>query len=41
MKATNCITMMSGPGVVSARPSPSSISRAESQWKLSTACCAT
>ena len=28
MKPTNCSTMISGPGVVSAMPSPSSISRA-------------
>src|SRR5712671_664655 len=31
MKPTNCSTMISGPGVVSAMPSPSSISRGPSQ----------
>ena len=31
MKPTNCVTMISGPGVVSAMPSPSSISPGASQ----------
>ena len=39
-KPTNCVTRISGPGVVSARPRPSTISRAESQPWVSTACCA-
>src|SRR4051794_6932690 len=41
MKPTNCTTMISGPGVVSAIPSPSSISPGCSQPNRSTACCAT
>ena len=41
MKPTNCSTMISGPGVVSAMPSPSSISPGFTQWYCSTACCAT
>ena len=39
-KPTNCVTRISGPGVVSARPRPSIISRAVSQPCVSTACCA-
>jgi hypothetical protein len=38
---TNCVTMMSGPGVVSAIPRPSSISPGCSQPCVSTACWAT
>jgi hypothetical protein len=41
MKPTNWVTMMSGPGVVSAMPSPSSISPGASQPKVPTASCAT
>ena len=41
MKPTNCVTMISGPGVVSAMPSPSSISPGASQPKFCTASCAT
>jgi hypothetical protein len=40
MKPTNCVTRMSGPGVVSASPRPSTISGALSQPCCSTACCA-
>ena len=40
MKPTNCVTRINGPGVVSASPSPSTISDADSQWCASTACCA-
>jgi len=32
MKPTNCSTMMSGPGVVSAMPRPVNISAGWSQW---------
>src|SRR6185437_16631951 len=39
-KATNCTTMISGPGVVSAKASPSSIWPAEIQWNPPTARCA-
>ena len=31
-KPTNCVTMINGPGVVSAMPSPSSISPGFTQW---------
>src|SRR5262249_9460306 len=41
MKPTNCSTMISGPGVVSAMPRPSSISPGLSQAYFSTASCAT
>ena len=41
MKPTNCVTMISGPGVVSAMPSPSSISPGASQPKFCTASWAT
>jgi hypothetical protein len=41
MKPTNWVTMISGPGVVSAMPSPSSISPGASQPKVPTASCAT
>ena len=37
MKPTNWVTMIKGPGVVSASPRPSSISPGRSQWKVSTA----
>jgi hypothetical protein len=37
-KPTNCVTMISGPGVVSAMPRPSSISPGRSQLWVSTAC---
>jgi hypothetical protein len=40
-KATNCSTWISGPGVVSASPSPSTISAGLSQPWASTACWAT
>ncbi len=40
-KPTNCSTRISGPGVVSARPRPASISCGDSQWYASTASCAT
>src|SRR6185503_5067034 len=40
-KPTNCTTMMSGPGVVSASPRPSTICCGPSQPKRATACCAT
>ncbi len=39
-KPTNCVTRISGPGVVSARPSASTISGAVNQPLVSTACCA-
>jgi hypothetical protein len=39
-KATNCTTMISGPGVVSASAKPSSISPGVIQCYCSTACCA-
>ncbi len=39
-KPTNCVTRISGPGVVSARPRPSTISGAVIQPCVSTACCA-
>src|SRR5436190_14962253 len=41
MKPTNWVTMIRGPGVVSAMPRPSSISPGRSQPNLSTASCAT
>ena len=39
-KPTNCVTLISGPGSVSAKPSPSTISGAVIQPWVSTACCA-
>ena len=39
-KPTNCVTRISGPGVVSARPRPSTISGAVIQRWVSTASCA-
>ena len=39
-KPTNWVTRISGPGVVSARPKPSTISGAVIQWWVSTASCA-
>jgi len=41
MKHTNWVTMISGPGVVSAIPSPSSTSPGASQPKFYSGSCAT